>query len=447
MPAVTVTYANTQVEGITRNTLLKRLLRDLGLGQYGTATSGSTTTIVDTARLQSTQYNSQQWVGGWARIGKDAGGAGAAPEGEISPITTNAPGTGTITFNPAVSAAVAANDEYQLWYKRPQDVLDLIDRCLTEDLYFPCWTILSEHPDSDMEGATGDWSAGGTASIAKRTTDPVFSGKQVLRVTNSAALDYAGSVNYIEVEPNRSYHVSVVVRIATGTGARLAVQDETNASVIKYADSSSRGYVRIGFDFTTPSTCRRITFKLHGIGASEVTDWDELSFFEIGSSSIALPWWVKNKNQVIGVFEADLRGLGTDLYDAELQGDLTDRFDIVDNAFGRGILRLQTRYGGITRPLFILGLRNETAYANDNIEKKLIDSRLLIACIGYRYWQTMVHLGEASETQRRQAKEQHDKWEKDYYRYQAEFLDRIQTVITSPTPWVSVGSSDSYGFR
>src|SRR3972149_4978025 len=106
MALITVTPTTAQIEGITRNNLIKRILRETGLGATGIATSGSTTTIVDTGSLKSSQYNSSEWVGGWARISKDAGGAAAAPEAEKSPITTYAPSTGTITVDPALTAAV-----------------------------------------------------------------------------------------------------------------------------------------------------------------------------------------------------------------------------------------------------------------------------------------------------------------------------------------------------
>ena len=51
-----------QIEGITRRDFFKSFLLDSGLGKYGTATSGSTTVIGDTARLKSTQYDTKDYV-------------------------------------------------------------------------------------------------------------------------------------------------------------------------------------------------------------------------------------------------------------------------------------------------------------------------------------------------------------------------------------------------
>jgi hypothetical protein len=76
-----------------------------------TATGGSTTTIVDTASLyQPDSY----WVGHYAYVLTDAGGEGAAPEGQERAVTAYDQGDGTITVSPAFSAAVGAGDVCEL---------------------------------------------------------------------------------------------------------------------------------------------------------------------------------------------------------------------------------------------------------------------------------------------------------------------------------------------
>src|SRR3990172_2216788 len=119
------TWTTQQIEGITRKNLLKRFLRESRLGTYGTATAGGSGTFDDTNNIKSTQFNSRDWVGGWARISYDAGGAAAAPEAEIRPITTYDPTTNArITVNPVFSANPAASDEYELWLINPRLVID-----------------------------------------------------------------------------------------------------------------------------------------------------------------------------------------------------------------------------------------------------------------------------------------------------------------------------------
>ena len=76
-----------------------------------TATGGSTTTIVDTAL--STSYQDDDLVGFTAFVTYDAGGAGAAPEGEAKRVSDYVASTFTLT-TAAFTVAVAAGDEITL---------------------------------------------------------------------------------------------------------------------------------------------------------------------------------------------------------------------------------------------------------------------------------------------------------------------------------------------
>jgi len=76
-----------------------------------TVTSGSTTTILDTANLyQPDSY----WVGHYAYVRTDAGGASAAPEGEERAVTGYDRASATLTVSPAFTVAVAAGDIVEL---------------------------------------------------------------------------------------------------------------------------------------------------------------------------------------------------------------------------------------------------------------------------------------------------------------------------------------------
>jgi|SRR5688572_16668772 len=87
---------------------LARLLNSV---QEGVATGGSTTTIVDTVeRVEDDDY----WNGGTAWITYDAGGLGAAPQGEYSFISDFTASSDTVTLRSTLTAAVAANDRYAI---------------------------------------------------------------------------------------------------------------------------------------------------------------------------------------------------------------------------------------------------------------------------------------------------------------------------------------------
>jgi hypothetical protein len=85
------------------------LARALGVVEEGTATGGSTTTIIDTVeRLEADDF----FNGGTAWILYDAAGAGAAPQGEMSIVTDQALSTNTLTLRSTLTAAVGAGDKY-----------------------------------------------------------------------------------------------------------------------------------------------------------------------------------------------------------------------------------------------------------------------------------------------------------------------------------------------
>lgn len=118
--------------------LTYRTARALGIVEISKATGGSTTTIVDTVgRKEADNY----WVGTGNKtstvwIIQDAGGAGAAPEGEMGIVTgyTLTTPASTITFSPAMSVAVAASDVYAIAKKRyPKHILiQMINQALSD---------------------------------------------------------------------------------------------------------------------------------------------------------------------------------------------------------------------------------------------------------------------------------------------------------------------------
>jgi hypothetical protein len=89
--------------------LTYELARALNVLKEGLATGGSTTTIVDTVeRTEADDY----WNGGSCWITYDAGGLGAAPQGQYGYVSDFVQSTGTITIRTALTAAVAASDRY-----------------------------------------------------------------------------------------------------------------------------------------------------------------------------------------------------------------------------------------------------------------------------------------------------------------------------------------------
>jgi hypothetical protein len=92
---------------VTLSKVMARAWREMGFSIDILATGGSTTTIIDT----NSQYSSDDaLVGGTAIVTRDAGGANAAPEGEMQRISDYVASTTTFTVATAFTAAPAAGD-------------------------------------------------------------------------------------------------------------------------------------------------------------------------------------------------------------------------------------------------------------------------------------------------------------------------------------------------
>jgi hypothetical protein len=83
----------------------------LGVVSEGVATGGSATTITDT--VERTEAN-DFWNSGTAWITYDAGGAGAAPQGEYSFVSDFALTGGIVTLRSTLTAAVDVGDRYAI---------------------------------------------------------------------------------------------------------------------------------------------------------------------------------------------------------------------------------------------------------------------------------------------------------------------------------------------
>jgi len=109
-----------------------RTASHLGAVLTGTATGGSTTTLIDTLRLDN--YRDGYFDEGTVYVTYDAGGAAAAPQGEWGIIQEFNGNTQTVTFSNTLTAAIAAGDAYKLTSARfpLHQIIDAINRALDE---------------------------------------------------------------------------------------------------------------------------------------------------------------------------------------------------------------------------------------------------------------------------------------------------------------------------
>lgn len=117
--------------------LVIKSFTELGTLRSGTATGGATNTIIDTSGLKN--VDDQYYEEGTAFIMYDAGGAGAAPQGEFSVVSKHEKLTSTLTLQNALSAAVVSGDKYGVAIRRyPLDrMVEKINMVLFSDVYIP----------------------------------------------------------------------------------------------------------------------------------------------------------------------------------------------------------------------------------------------------------------------------------------------------------------------
>jgi hypothetical protein len=96
---------------LTLSKVMQRAWRELGHALDITATGGSTTTVVDTNSIYTSD---DALVGGTAIVVRDAGGSNAAPEGEFARISDYVASTTTFTVGSTLTAAVGAGDSIAL---------------------------------------------------------------------------------------------------------------------------------------------------------------------------------------------------------------------------------------------------------------------------------------------------------------------------------------------
>jgi hypothetical protein len=122
---------------ITLFDLVWKTVVELGTAKTGTATGGTTTTLIDTNALRLVE--SDYFNEGTLFILKDQGGSGAAPEGEFSKVKDFAQTSKTITVYDAFTVAPASGDTYGVANRRFPLFLvsEKINNALYMDGYIP----------------------------------------------------------------------------------------------------------------------------------------------------------------------------------------------------------------------------------------------------------------------------------------------------------------------
>jgi len=275
---------------VVLNELVQRLHQGetaLPVPVTGTATGGSTTTLIDDKKLLYSSADANAFDG--IHVYQET-------DGETTRVTRggNAGSTGTLTLSPAVVTFGSGTPKYMLsrWHI---DVLKNNVNAVLRNTYmetiFPLSSLLMTSDDNDMESAPNSSYTASNSNLAKETTI-VFNGGASLSVTATATGGYATTGN-ITVNEGQNYYVSVLESTTSGDSGTLRVFDVTNSASIDTAASDEIAYGDLAFQFSTPSGCEQIERRMISDATTDITFWDDLVLFDLEQRVFKLPSWVK----------------------------------------------------------------------------------------------------------------------------------------------------------
>jgi len=208
--------------------LLQQGFRKLRNTRISTATGGSTTTIVDSKLIEYLGDSNEDDIlnGGTVILIKDAGGAAAAPEGEIRYIDDYTSATGTITFT-AMTAAPAAGDTYMLVSRDfpLYDMLEVVNDALaylgqvapTPDVTLTTVANQTEYAlpitlkgarllDVQVQGITTDSNANQWQTLTGWQVKPATAGATGLLIIPQFPAGYLIKITYLATHPKVSVY-------------------------------------------------------------------------------------------------------------------------------------------------------------------------------------------------------------------------------------------------
>jgi len=287
----------------------------------GTATGGAVNSVIDSAYAipgATTDHFDFKII----KIATDAGGAGAAPEGEVRYISEGGYAAASGTFTPSVNftAAVANLDTYEIHEIHPTEIDNIIKRRV-RNLYMPgLWPLsmlVVQNDANDMEPSTiaTDYDLTGAAALATESTI-VYNGAQSLKMTCNATNEYVSLKALLGVSEGQSLVAGASCYVTSGDDAVFRVWDTTNAAAIDSATSDEVRWMDMIVPFGVPSGCERIDLRLMGVGSDDVIYWEDVQVWSQARQVYPLPSWITRPEQIEDVvcFPLGQNGPGTNQY-------------------------------------------------------------------------------------------------------------------------------------
>lgn len=285
--------------------LKRAIARDSGLGYAsGTATSGSTTTIIDTSADSpfDTDDSSSLFVNAWAMIEADSA-ATPLNVGEVRRIDATGYNASTQTLTTrAFSNAVSSTQSFAVYMALPptrvglhRGLDDFINECLRNSFY-KTLVLLTEATDGDMEtsGVT-NWSVTNATRQKVTTGAGVTHGDQALEVTTTAANGYATMAAHKACSEGEVWDICVDCTPTSGIW-KLQAWDVTASAQIDvttaYAGVQAR---RLWLRATIPTDCEQFNVRLIGETNTTVAVFDNLTLRNVQNKFLSLPSWFTDR--------------------------------------------------------------------------------------------------------------------------------------------------------
>ena len=271
-----------------------------------TATGGAVGTVVDSAYAipgATTDHFDFKII----KIATDAGGAGAAPEGEVRYISEGGytAATGTFATEVDFTAAVASGYTYEVHEIHPTEIDNIIKRKV-RNLYMPTiWPLsmlIVQNDANDMEPSSiaTDYDTTGGAALATETSI-VYNGAQSLKSTNSVANEYFSLKALLGVNDTQSLVAAASCYVTSLDDAIFRVWDTTNVAAIDDATSDEPKWMDLIVPFSVPTGCERIDLRMIGVGSDDVIYWDDIQVWSQSRFVYPLPSWITRREQIEAV--------------------------------------------------------------------------------------------------------------------------------------------------
>ena len=303
------------------STSLVNLVRELAERFYpGRRVRGTTTSSVDSASvLDSTNFadsdaNVNQYNHVWIRVDEKTASGPSVGERQLVKNGGYAGSTGDFTTN-AFTATVESGMDFSVHYTLDPDEKVAALNLALSNTFHRAYHPLSLVGDYDYDGAaalsTNDqlptgWSesAGGVQENVNTDSDKVWWGRRSLGVDNNgaAANSYVQTDSLPCNEGARWFVAVPAATDATDTGdAVLRAYDVTNAATIDDGTSTQIDLTTIQFEFTIPSGCKQVAFRLIGSGTDTIVYWGPVVAYPMSRVVFNLPSWLDNSNRLSGV--------------------------------------------------------------------------------------------------------------------------------------------------